>query len=118
MMSEITNEERREVAEIMRDEAQLWNKSFPGTCINLGETSALLQDIMHFVGIRGKTEPETIYNRLADLIDRPTCHLEWNVYLECWECSNCGETWGDEYDEDDNKPYFKYCSMCSEEMQE
>lgn len=72
-MNQITNEERRKVAEIMRNEAQLWHKLLPGTYINLGETSALLQDIMHFVGINGRAEPETIYNRLADLINRPTC---------------------------------------------
>lgn len=86
-MNQITNEERRKVAEIMRNEAQLWHKLLPGTYINLGETSALLQDIMHFVGINGRAEPETIYNRLAGLINRPTCSIEyWGggvFYLSC-----------------------------------
>ena len=68
-MSEITNEERREVAERLRDEAQLWHEILPGTYINSGETSMFFQDIMHFVGINGRPEPEKIYNRLADLID-------------------------------------------------
>lgn len=68
-MSKITNEERRKVAEIMRDEAQLWHILLPGAYINRREASRFLQDIMHFVGINGRVEPETIYNRLADLID-------------------------------------------------
>lgn len=88
-MREMTNEDRRKVAEIMRNEAQLWHKLLPGTYINLGETSALLQDIMHFVGINGRAEPETIYNRLADLIDRPTCH-DTGERVNSFTCSSCG----------------------------
>lgn len=109
---EITNEERREVAEKMRDEAQLWHEILPGTYINLGETSTLLQDIMYFVGIKGRAEPETMYNRLADLIDRPTCRKIIPSEIDGYVfCSNCGVEIG-EY----GVP--NYCHNCGAEVQE
>lgn len=137
-MREMTNKERREVAKIMRNEAQLWHKLLPGTYINLGETSALLQDIMHFVGINGRAEPETIYNRLADLIDRPTCknNSEFGSHTvtvpdaandECFDfvCSRCGiHLMGDEMDnspllDDRFRSYaLRYCPNCGAEVQE
>lgn len=84
-----SNEERRELAEIMRTEAQLWHILLPGAYLNRREASMFFQDIMHFVGINGRPEPEKIYNRLADLIDRPTTTLtEDENGRTC--CANCG----------------------------
>lgn len=119
---EISNEERREVVEIMRAEAQIWHILLPGVYLNRRETSMFFQDIMHFVGINGRPEPEVIYNRLADLIDRPTCR---NVYDESkvgacengFECSECGNV------VEDGEGWlvngtFNYCSECGAEVQE
>lgn len=111
---EITNDERREVARKLRHVVNCCDQE-PYYGVPDSEVFSILG-----VGL-GATNGfanEDDVERLADLIDRPTCHLEWNDLMGCWECSNCGETWGNSYDEDDNKPYFKYCSMCDAEVQE
>lgn len=102
-----TNEERREVAENLRSMVD-YDCRYKEQFYEL-LTETVMND-WEFHSFRDTAE------RLADLIDRPTCHLEWNDLMGCWECSNCGETWGNSYDEDDNKPYFKYCSKCGADV--
>ena len=93
---EITNEERREVAERLRCNAQLC----PNALFDLHET---VGDSTYTLG--------GIATRLADLIDRPTCRklipdeMEGLVF-----CSNCGAKIG-EY----GVP--NYCHNCGMELQ-
>ena len=120
---EATNEERREVAENLRKQLMAMREDDrykkDVDVVECGNTA--YRNIAWSVELYGNLEKGNyvhIVERLADLIDRPTCHLEWNDLMGCWECSNCGETWGNPYDEEDNKPYFKHCSMCGAEVVE
>lgn len=91
----ISDEERREVAAKLAREAQAWRDTFPDEICDLGDVSAVMQDLCEFAGLRGKVTCGDIFLRFADLIDRPTCH---NVYDETemgacengFECSECG----------------------------
>ena len=91
----ISNEERREVAAKLAREAQAWSETFPDAVFDLGDVSAVMQDLCEFAGLRGKVSIVDIFLRFAELIDRPTCR---NVYDETemgacangFECSECG----------------------------
>lgn len=89
----ITDEERREVAAKLSGEAQEWRDTFPDEACDLGDASALMQDLCHFAGLSGKVSCGDIFQRFADLIDRPTCELVevWDDeakqhYLDCTAC--------------------------------
>lgn len=89
----ITSKERQEVAEQLRENALRWRKVIKENAgitgeIDLGEVCSVMQDVMHFCGIDGKTDAPTILNRLADLID-PTCRMtdsEWDNGERTWGC--------------------------------
>lgn len=68
----ISDEERREIAAQLANEAQTWRDTFPDEACDLGDVSALMQDLCHFAGLRGKVSCGDIFQRFADLIDRPT----------------------------------------------
>lgn len=108
----ISNAERREIAAQLANEAQTWRDTFPDSACDLGESSALMQDLCHFAGINGKVLCGSIFQRFADLIDRPTCRkcipdeMEGYVF-----CSNCGAEIG-EY----SVP--NYCHNCGAEVVE
>ena len=105
-----SNKDRREIARKLRSEAELWRKSYPGTEIDLSETEVVFQDVAHFLGIHGKTCPEMLYNRLAELIDRPKCRKIIPSEMDgCVFCSNCGAEIG-EY----GVP--NYCHNCGVEV--
>lgn len=111
-----SNEECREIAKELR---KLADSPYSSDDVR---SDVRTEDMCYELGLeRGFhddcVDPESV-KRLADLIDRPTCHMEWNDLLGCWECSNCGETWGNIYDDNLYKPYFKYCSMCGAEVKE
>ncbi len=74
-MSNVTNEERREVATRLRCNAQLC----PNALFDLHET---VGDSTYTLG--------GIATRLADLIDRPTCHDVTDLDRESFKCSRCG----------------------------
>lgn len=89
----ISDEERREIAAQLANEAQTWRDTFPDGACDLGESPALMQDLCHFAGISGKVLCGSIFQRFADLIDRPTCELVevWDGkakqhYLDCTAC--------------------------------
>lgn len=137
-----TSDERREVAERLREEADAWRETFgkyPDITgeIDCGDIDAIMQDAMHFCGIDGKTRADAIFDRLADLID-PTCVYEptetltrWDendhehetnepdFYCETFACSRCGYEmiYGGEYGWFDTEPpyapHFKFCPNCS-----
>lgn len=86
----ITDEKRREVAKKLREQAE-------NSCFTLIQWWDHLQ-----LTVMGKvyiTAPEKVYLAIADLIDRPTCHLvltdietHGNAEVKCYECSECGRT--------------------------
>lgn len=121
----ITNELRREVARKLRSEAELWRKSYPETEIDLSETEVVFQDVAHFLGIHGKTCPEMLYNRLADLIDRPMCKPKdrgrgyVDAVCDSFCCPNCGFEIDVHIGEEQHlTETAKYCPNCGAEVQE
>lgn len=89
---EPTSKERRNIAELMRGEAadfrRLGEKYGDVWTVDLGDVPAIFQDITHYAGLDGVVRSDAIFDRLADLIDRPTCR---NVSedQDVFECSEC-----------------------------
>lgn len=71
----INDEERRKIAEDLRGESETWMDTFPGATVEEEAFgSAVLSDLMVFVGLDDESPVHAIYARLADLIERPTCN--------------------------------------------
>lgn len=108
---------RQEVAAKLSGEAQAWRDMFPDEVCDLGDVSALMQDLCHFAGLRGKVSCGGIFQRFADLIDRPTCEM-----TECpidhgsrsWgmRCSSCGT----EFEHEKPSYGWRYCPNCGAEV--
>ena len=110
----ISDEERREVAERLRSASA-----------RRSDVPWMVEDLMLALGFRCyEDEDDQLFNRLADLIDRPTC---CNVYDEIYDeyeggrcengfkCSKCGEI------VEDCEGYrvtgtFNYCPKCGREV--
>ena len=86
----ISDEERREVAAKLSGEAQSWRDTFPDEVCDLGDVSALMQDLCHFAGLRGKVSYAEIFQRFADLIKPPTCTVRMGVTGHVGVCMRCG----------------------------
>lgn len=84
----ISDEERREVAAKLSGEAQAWRDTFPDEVCDLGDVSALMQDLCHFAGLRGDVACGDIFQRFADLIDMPKAKRE--DAGNYWRCGHCG----------------------------
>lgn len=88
-MTSITDQQRREVAERLRKGEGLYS------------TLVAMFDI----------ELTAATDVLADLIDRPTCRVLWQVGDPFGICSNCGEEVFADPDEPSN-----YCPECGAEV--
>lgn len=86
----ISDAKRREVAAKLSGEAQAWRDTFPDEVCDLGDVSALMQDLCHFAGLRGKVSCGDIFQRFADLIDRPICTVRMGVTGHVGVCMGCG----------------------------
>lgn len=84
----ISDTERREVAAKLSGEAQAWRGTFPDEVCDLGDVSALMQDLCHFAGLSGKVSCGDIFQRFADLIDMPKAKRE--DAGNYWRCGHCG----------------------------
>lgn len=72
-----TSEDRRNVAARLRHEADGFRRlenELGQLTIDLGEVTAVFQDVAHFAGLDGTVRTCVLLDRLADLID-PTCHV-------------------------------------------
>lgn len=76
-----TSDERREVAERLRiTKAECDERDYPW----------MVEDLLQALGFERYEDGEDgIFDRLADLIDRPTCENEGDEWG--FLCSNCGE---------------------------
>ena len=114
-MTAPTSDERREVAERLRDEAggfrRLEKEWGHEPTIDLGDVPAVFQDVAHFAGLDGTVRTCVLFDRLAALIDT-TCHIEdddWaskqcmGPMLTCDRCANAFP--------EINGPY-QYCPCC------
>lgn len=113
----ISDEERRRVAALLRKEADGWAEDCPDTvtCESYDYYEFIL-NIVDSADIDLSKPPSMLFDRLADLIDRPTCR---NIYDESkagacangFECSECGNV------VEDCEGWlvngiFNYCSEC------
>lgn len=107
----ISDEERREVAMSLRTakQSELWRLS----------DGELIDTVADAIGVDGMSRhyEATLFERLAALIDRPTCHDTNGVRVnnDCFACSECGSefnTW------DDNGGWatVRYCPNCGAEV--
>lgn len=113
---EISNEERREVAERLMERERGWRKM--GTHLNVmpDMPATQFEDVAALLGFSGLVLDADVFARLVELIDRPTCR---NVYDEnemgsCingFECSECGNVVED-YEGYRVSGEFNYCSKC------
>lgn len=119
----ISDDERREVAARLRNELQYMKKRswwYEGAMVEEGGNAA-------FRNIAGAVKPGSNFNdeyietveRLADLIDRPTCR---NVHDgREFECSECGMQWhlldrADALEEWAHVRSPRYCPNCGAEV--
>ena len=87
-----TSKERRNIVELMRGEAadfrRLGEEHGDAWTVDLGDVPAIFQDITHYVGLDGVVRADALFDRLADLIDRPTCK-NVSEYQDVFDCSEC-----------------------------
>lgn len=86
----IGNEERREVAALLRKEADGWAEDCPDTvtCESY-DCYEFILNIADSADIDLSKPPSMLLDRLADLIDRPTTKRDdgGGIY---WRCEQCG----------------------------
>ena len=99
----ITDNERREVAKELRKLAT------PG-CIRYAEE--FYEELREIVAFDRDGSFDGVANSLADLIDRPTCHISEtdHEFEDSVRCNRCRTTF--------NRPWepFKYCPNCGAEV--
>ena len=112
------------VAALLRKEADGWAEDCPDTvtCESY-DCYEFILNIADSADIDLSKPPSMLFDRLADLIDCPTCR---NIYIEtegmsCCEngfkCSECGNTVED-YEGYRISGEFNYCSKCGAEVVE
>lgn len=117
MAVDVTDTQRREVAEKLRAEAESWRcyrEDDSAFCMSDSEfTEAVLEDF----GIDDMDMPAyEVLNQMADIVDRPTCHVvEHKTHCGSYGCEEAGELWtlscGDECVNDSDFPP-SYCPEC------
>lgn len=110
----ISDEERREFAVKLASEAQSWRNTFPDGVCDLGDVSAVMQDLCAFVGLRGEVMCSEIFQRFADLVDRPTCR-NLSDDEDLFECSECGQRMPT-FDGCSDWIPVSYCPVCGREV--
>lgn len=74
----ISNIARREIAQKFYMEAQAWRYTLPDDVCDLGDASAVMQDMCYFVGLQGNVLYCDIFQRFAELIDPTVCEDSGN----------------------------------------
>jgi hypothetical protein len=110
-----TNDERREVARMMLEEAKFCRNTLVNN-VNLRDAPAVFQDVMHCCAIDENIPAYVIFDRLADLIEPRTCRLvlredEFGDKTEAHSCC------GDMHTRDRfTGMAFRYCPNCGAEV--
>ena len=117
-----TSDERREVAARLRDEADGFRRlenELGQLTIDLGEVTAVFQDVAHFAGLDGTVRTCVLLDRIADLID-PTCEVmevpdndEFMVrVVSGFVCKRCGHEAIVERNCDGSAEPPRFCPHC------
>ena len=91
----IDDSERRDIAARLMREACAWRETFPESECDFSDAAAMMQDLCVFIGLERDALCSEVFQRLADLIDRPTCRNIGGVggtngeYYD-FLCSVCG----------------------------
>lgn len=104
----ISNEERREVAERLRSASA-----------RRSDVPWMVEDLMLALGFRCYEDGEDqLFNRLADLIDRPTCSIKRGHQTTWGVCSRCGALVNAERAVSTAIEYLptRYCANCGAEV--
>lgn len=114
-----SNEERRKLAESLRGIHYYEDDE-------IGVETCDGYDILEALGIEACDPfvadgfPRSEVERLADLIDRPTCEMEFDTVHCDYVCSRCGQTYQyfETYDGDGHPVPFRHCPVCGSEVVE
>ena len=113
----MTNEERREIAARLREDAASWLEQCPSGDADR-DAWEIMGDIVLAIGFgrdQGEVRAVDLLDHLADLIDRPTCHFvrhETSGHMPNGErCDNCEEV----YILEDTRDW-RYCPSCGAEV--
>lgn len=109
---EISDEQRREVAARLRENAGLQLR-LPNEYSIEVKSALVLSKLLDCIDCS-----DNVFLRLADLIDRPTCRLDHTdtepatdgYPVRLYECSNCGRACDEIYGE------YEYCPHCGAEV--
>lgn len=104
----ISDDERREVARKLREFVAIPWYERPWS-----------RDAMQDLGkMAGAVPGENIYERVADLIDRPTCRIGYVLGSADRSCSACGVTFstGTYQGRDHEEHEFMFCPNCGAEV--
>ena len=114
-MRTISDEQRREVAAWMRSESESWRDTFPSSKLGDDDNEAIVFDISSTLFEENPTVSE-FFARLADLIDRPTCH-DVSSFNDVFKCSECGVSLDDLTAEVGSADFMPlYCPACGAEV--
>ena len=110
-----TDEERREVAARLREERRRMDAEKPPSVPIIAAAEYLLR--ISRIVLRDE-DGGRLFDRLADLIDRPTCKMRFDSVHEDFACTSCGH-WFDSFQTFDGHGYWhdmRYCPSCGAEV--
>lgn len=115
----INDSERREIAARLARESQAWMETFPDSECDFSDAAAMMQDLCVFVGLERNALCSEVFQRLADIIDRPTATATMDYEAmedgipDCriWTCNGCKGSF----------PVYRgfcptYCPVCGTEL--
>lgn len=117
-MRMISEKERCGIVEFLRDEADHWRDYNKDDDTLRMSDSDFTESILEAFGFDGTAVPVyEVFDKLADLADRPTCHLDLtdtethgNAKVRCYECSECGGACEEIYGK------YERCPHCGAEV--
>lgn len=114
----IDDSERREVAARLAREAQTWRETFPDSECDFSDAAAMMQDLCVFIGLERNALCSEVFQRLADLIEPPTCKNLATHLVDELVCSACGERVDIAYIDKDDDYCVRYCPGCGAKVVE
>ena len=112
-----TDDERREVAARLRAEAESWRYYREDDSVFCMSDSEFTEAVLEDFGLDDMETPAyEVFNLMADIVDRPTCHVvEHKTHCGSYGCEEAGTLWvlscGGECVNDSDFPP-RYCPDC------